>query len=64
MQKLLREDSGMNKKELTEWLTPLSDSYEIKIFNGDKEVSFNPLLDIDLDNENNILVIDGRRKEK
>jgi len=54
----------MNKLELIEWLSPLNDEYKIKIFNGADEIDFNPLLDIDFNHKENLLIIDGRRNNE
>jgi len=50
----------MKKDDFVRWLEPLSDEYEIYIFSIDEDRPLEVLHDIDFDNKNNRIVIDGR----
>ena len=51
----------MTLKEFKQWLEPLSNDYEIKIYSykNNKERSFDVLKDIDLNHRKKLLIIDG-----
>lgn len=54
----------ITKKRLIEWLDPITDEYEIFIFDGKESRPLNVAKDIDFDNSNKRIVIDAHYEEK